>query len=88
MPYLAWLYLPSFHKAQGLQQMIMFSCDTSAHKASLPVQVQNFEFAQHPYLCPAELQCVYEAAINLPHSTRLAGIFPGTVINGRLALHG
>ena len=29
---------------------MMFSSDTSAHKAYLPVRVQNFEFAQHPYL--------------------------------------
>ncbi len=66
--------------------MIMFSGDTSAHKAYLPVHVQNFESAQHPYLCPAELHCEYDAAISFPHSTRLAGSC--TVIDGRWALLG
>jgi hypothetical protein len=66
--------------------MIMFSGDTSAHKAYLPVHVQNFELAQHPYLRPAELHCVHDAAISLPHSARLAGSC--AVIEGRWALLG
>ena len=48
MPYLVWSHLPSWRKAQGLQQMIMFSCDTTARKASLPVQVQILKLHSTP----------------------------------------
>ena len=35
MPYLAWLYFPSWHKAQGLRQIVMFFVVVQVHTRRL-----------------------------------------------------